>query len=74
MVIRNRLGLWLQRSDLSLLALSKKAGVNYGTLNNFYHERFNVVNGEFLVKICVALGCKIEDMLYFEEKKEDASA
>ncbi|MED4718269.1 helix-turn-helix domain-containing protein [Bacillus badius] len=74
MIIRNRLGLLLQQHKLSLKALAEKADVNYGTLYNFYHERFQVFNGDLIGKLCVALRCNIEDLIYLEEEKKDAGA
>jgi DNA-binding Xre family transcriptional regulator len=68
MKVRNKLGFFLQKHDISLLRLSKELEVNYTTLNSFYKGRHNMLNTELVSKLCIYFNCKIGELLYLEEE------
>lgn len=74
MKVRNRLKFLLHKEGISLLALANKADVNYGTLYNFYHERYNIFNGNLIGKVCKALGCQVHDLIYIEDNEANKKA
>ena len=70
MRVRNKLGFYLQKHDLSLLQLSKEVEVNYTTLNSFYKGKHRIFNAELVAKLCDYFNCEIGELLYLE--KEDS--
>ncbi len=69
MKVRNRLkALMKEKGIKSVLELSRQTGLYYGTLLNFYHERFEVFNVTLVAELCVFFECSINDLLVLEEK------
>ena len=62
--IRNRLGILMAEHGVrSVAALSRDTGIHYGTLLNFYHQKFDVFNEKVITALCVYFKCGIEDLL-----------
>ncbi|MGD6898635.1 helix-turn-helix domain-containing protein [Bacillus infantis] len=70
MRVRNRLRfLMAEKKVSSLVEVSRGAKVHYGTLRNFYHEKYDVFNGKLIAALCQYFDCKIEDLLVLEDEK-----
>ena len=64
MRVRNRLRILMaQHGVKSVRALSKETDLHYGTLLNFYHQKFDVFNGKVVAALCDHFNCEIEDLL-----------
>ena len=72
--IKNRLKILMATKDIKSLAeLSRETGIFYGTLNNFYNQKFDVVNYDIIVKLCEYFDCQIEDLLELVPVEEKIS-
>lgn len=70
MKVRNRMKELMREHDIkTVLEISEKTGLYYGTLLNFYHERFEVFNAPLVAGLCEFFNCKIGDLLILDENK-----
>lgn len=53
----------LDKKDMSQRELSRRAGVRPDTIGTYYNSTFKRINVSDLEKICLALDCKIGDLL-----------
>ena len=72
--IKNRLKILMATKDIKSVAeLSRDTEIFYGTLNNFYHQKYEVINYEIITKLCEYFDCKIEDLLELVPVEEKIS-
>lgn len=70
MKVRNKLKQLMEEKDVkSVKELSYETGIYYGTLLNFYHERFDIFNADLVAKLCGFFNCKIDDLLVLEKER-----
>lgn len=70
MKIRNRLKDLMEEKGIKTVAeLSKDTGIYYGTLLNFYHQKYENFNPVIVAALCKALDCKINDLLELTDHK-----
>jgi putative transcriptional regulator len=70
--VKNNLRILMAKHDVkSVRELSKATDLHYGTLLNFYHQRFEVFNVKVVASLCEYFECEIQDLL--EIIKEKAS-
>lgn len=50
--------------------LSRRTGIRAATINEMYHECAEKVSLVHLDRICKTLGCRVEDILMYEEDGE----
>ena len=55
---------------MKMAELSRLTGINKNALSELYYEKVKAVRFETLDKICRALGCKIEDLLEYQEENK----
>ena len=72
--IRNRLKFLMATKDIKSVAeLSRSTKIYYGTLNNFYHQKYEVINYEIITRLCEFFECNIEDLLELVPVEEKIS-
>lgn len=70
MKIKNNMRILMAKKGVdSIRQVSEGAKVHYGTLLNFYHQRFEVFNGRLIAALCTYFECNIEDLLELVEEK-----
>ncbi|GIN38406.1 helix-turn-helix transcriptional regulator [Bacillus sp. Gen3] len=70
MKVRNRMRILMAEKKVSsVLKISRDTGLDYGTLLNFYHERFENFNNKVIATLCEYFGCQIDDLLELVEEK-----
>ena len=60
----------LESKERNISWLSKKTGIAYNTIYNFCMRKTNAVNYNLLSSVCVALDCKLEDIIEFAEDED----
>lgn len=53
----------LQERQISRYELAKRTGVTYQTIDSYYKNKVNRYDNDVLLKICLALGCEISDII-----------
>lgn len=72
MKIKNNMRILMAKKGVdSVTQVSKETGLHYGTLLNFYHQKFDVFNGRVVAALCEYFNCEIQDLL--ELIKNEAS-
>ena len=61
--IRLRLDILLQEAGINRLTLSKKTGISYPVIDRYYKNTVRQYDSSVLLRICLALGCDIKDLL-----------
>lgn len=67
-MIRITLDTALKNHDISRYELSKRTGIRYQIIDNYYKNKVIRYDSFILNKICTALDCKIEDIIKFEKE------
>ena len=57
----------LDSRNISRYELAKRTGIRYHIIDNYYKNKVTRYDSFILDKICVALDCKIEDIIIFEK-------
>ena len=58
----------LDKLNISKYELSKRTGIRYHIIDNYYKNKVIRYDSFVLNKICIALDCKIEDIIKFEKE------
>ncbi len=74
MAIRIHLGRLLGERKMKMAELSRLTGINKNALSELYYEKVKAVRFETLEKICRALGCRLEDLLEYQEEKNQTTS
>ena len=61
--IRLRLDILLQEAGINRLTLSKQTGISYTVIDRYYKNTVRQYDSSVLLRICLALGCDIKDLL-----------
>lgn len=56
----------LEKQNITRYELAKRTGIRYHIIDNYYKNRVVRYDSYVLNKICIALNCKIEDIIAFE--------
>lgn len=59
---------FLKQSGISRYELAKRTGIRYHIIDNYYKNKVTRYDSSVLDKICVALECRIEDIIQFEKE------
>ena len=66
--VRVKLAELLESRGITRNRLRTLTGVKYEVIDRYYKaERVEMADLDFLAKVCYTLGCKIEDILEYEE-------
>lgn len=66
--MENNLSVILGANLMSITELSKKSGVNRGTLTEIYYRRAKSVKLETLIRICDSLEIKLSELIEYTPK------
>ncbi len=58
----------LNKYNISRYELAKRTGIRYHIIDNYYKNKVIGYDSFILNKICMALDCKIEDIIKFEKE------
>lgn len=67
-MIRITLDTALKNCGITRYELSKRTGIRYHIIDNYYKNKVIRYDSFILNKICTALDCKIEDIIKFEKE------
>ena len=67
-MIRITLDTELKKLNITRYELSKRTGIRYHIIDNYYKNKVVRYDSFILNKICIALDCKIEDIIKFEKE------
>lgn len=67
-MIRIALDEVLNNHNISRYELSKRTGIRYHIIDNYYKNKIVRYDSFILNKICIALDCKIDDIIKFEKE------
>ena len=56
----------LEKRKITRYELAKRTGIRYHIIDNYYKNKVVRYDSYVLNKICIALDCKIEDIISFE--------
>ena len=57
----------LKRHNISRYELSKRTGIRYHIIDNYYKNKIVRYDSFILNKICIALDCQIGDIIKYEK-------
>lgn len=66
-MIKFKLEELLNEKNISRYRLTKEVGTDSKTINRIFNNDTTSIKLDILEKICVALDCKIEDLMYIEK-------
>lgn len=70
MKIKNNMRILMAKKGVDTVReVSKETKIHYGTLLNFYHQKFDVFNGRVVAALCEYFECEIQDLLELVEEK-----
>ncbi len=57
----------LEKNKISRYELAKRTGIRYHIIDNYYKNKVVRYDSYVLDRICLALDCKIEDIIKYEK-------
>ncbi len=66
-MIRITLDKTLEKLNITRYELSKRTGIQYQIIDNYYKNKVKRYDSYILERICMALDCKIEDIIEFKK-------
>lgn len=66
-MIRLSLKEFLDNNKITRYGLSKRSGIDYQTIDNYYKNKVVRYDSYVLDKICTALDCQISDIIEFKK-------
>lgn len=58
---------YIEKQGITRYELSKRTGIKYQIIDNYYKNKATRYDKEILDKICIALSCDISDIISFKE-------
>ncbi len=58
----------LDKYNISRYELAKRTGIRYHIIDNYYKNKVVRYDSFILNKICIALDCRIDDIIKFEKE------
>lgn len=58
----------LEHHNISRYELAKRTGIQYQIIDNYYKNKVVRYDSFILNKICIALDCRIDDIIKFEKE------
>ena len=58
---------YIEKHGITRYELSKRTGIKYQIIDNYYKNKVTRYDKEILDKICIALSCDISDIISFKE-------
>jgi len=72
--VRVKLAEMLEKKGITRNRLQTLTGANYAVINRYYKseiKRVDMVDLDFLARVCYALDCKVEDLFEYEPPEEE---
>lgn len=69
-MIRIRLDKTLSTLNISRYELAKRTGIQYQIIDNYYKNRVVRYDSFVLDRICVALNCKVDDIIEYKSEND----
>lgn len=72
--VRVKLAEMLEKKGITRNRLQTLTGANYAVINRYYKsqlKRVDMVDLDFLARVCYVLECRIEDLLEYEPPEEE---
>lgn len=66
-MIRICLDKTLKKNNVSRYELAKRTGIQYQIIDNYYKNKVKRYDSFVIERICIALDCKIEDIIEYEK-------
>lgn len=60
---------FVDKRGLNMYQVSKKTGIKYDVIYNYYHNRVSIYHSDILAKLCYVLDCKINAIIEYEVDK-----
>lgn len=57
----------MKKQNISRYELSKKTGIQYHIIDNYYKNKVVRYDSYVLDRICTALNCDIKDIIYYQK-------
>ena len=70
--IRLKFAEFLDQRGITRNQLVNLTGIKYNVIDRYYKSKVERVDLDFMAKMCFVLGCKIEDLLVYEEPKPES--
>ena len=67
-MIKLTLAEYLDQHNITRYELSKRTGIKFQIIDNYYKNKVVRYDGYVLDRICYALKCKLEDVIVFEKE------
>jgi len=64
--IRIRLDILLRERNITRYELSKRTGIKFQTIDNYYKNKISRYDRDILLKICMALDCTIDELIHIQ--------
>ncbi len=58
----------LEKLNISRYELSKRTGIQYQVIDNYYKNRIKRYDSFVLERICEALGCDVSEIIKYEKE------
>ncbi len=58
---------YIEKQGITRYELSKRTGIKYQIIDNYYKNKVTRYDKEILDKICIALSCDISDIISFKK-------
>lgn len=66
-MVQLTLGNALKRANITRYELSKRTGIQYQVIDNYYKNNVKRYDSYILDRICTALDCKISDIIEYKK-------
>ena len=67
-MVRLTLKEYLDGRNITRYELSKRSGIRFQIIDNYYKNKVVRYDSDVLDRICIALNCKIEDIISYREE------
>lgn len=68
-MVKLKLDKALEKADITRYELSKRSGIKFQIVDNYYKNKVVRYDSYVLDKICTALSCGIEDIIEYQNDK-----
>ena len=68
-MVRLTLNEYLDGKKITRYELAKRSGIRFQIIDNYYNNKVVRYDSDVLDRICMALGCKIEDIIVYKDER-----
>ena len=70
-MVRLTLNEYLDGKKITRYELAKRSGIRFQIIDNYYKNKVVRYDSDVLDRICLALSCKIEDIIVYKDDKNE---